>query len=112
MFLCDITLVVSDMTFFRISAKQLHDNSLAVPRAQVFNMAVDNDEFEYLLNIVDDRTVIQRQLHDALSNGFMCLARERYRDALALYRKFIIFCPKPFYDRSVYLLLVNWTTDD
>lgn len=51
---------------------------------------------EELLDAVDERTKIQTLLHDALTKGFMWIARERYRDALATYRK-LLFVILQFY---------------
>lgn len=53
------------------------------------SMSDETDQFEKLFDAVDNRTSVQVQLHLALENGFIWLARERYRDALALHRKFV-----------------------
>lgn len=57
----------------------------------------EDRRIEELLDAVDERTKIQTKLHDALSNGFMWIARERYRDALATYRK-LPFFPSSCFD--------------
>lgn len=62
--------------------------ALALSSKSYQAMMIDIDEkIEILLDIVDDRTAVQKLFHDALSNGFIYLARERYRDQLALHRK-------------------------
>ncbi|CAN8076165.1 unnamed protein product [Agarophyton chilense] len=48
--------------------------------------AIDDAELESLLDAVDCRTQQQQAFHDLLSDGFMSLARERYRDPLSTER--------------------------
>lgn len=49
-----------------------------------------DEQLEKVLDAVDLRTNAQTQLHSALMDGFISLARERYRDSLATYRKFYL----------------------
>lgn len=49
-------------------------------------VSLHNDQLEQILDAVDERTAMQKRLQEQLSNGFMQLARERYRDALAIHR--------------------------
>lgn len=51
------------------------------------NAVIEDDELERVLNQVDERTQIQQLFHEHLSNGFMSLARERYRDPSSAERK-------------------------
>lgn len=56
------------------------------------SLMVGNDELELLLDAVDSRTAQQSLLHDSMADGFMALARERYRDPSSLQRKSGVFC--------------------
>lgn len=54
---------------------------------------MDDDRAAEVLNALDERTVVQKRLQSELANGFMWLARERYRDSLATHRKSFIQTP-------------------
>lgn len=49
-------------------------------------VVMDNKTVGKVLDAVDERTLLQERLHDLVSDGFMWLSRERYRDALATHR--------------------------
>lgn len=44
------------------------------------DVVIEDKRLEALLDSVDERTAIQQVLHNHISDGFMSLARERYRD--------------------------------
>ncbi|KAI0559892.1 hypothetical protein FGB62_131g026 [Gracilaria domingensis] len=52
----------------------------------VEKLAIKDTELEELLDAVDNRTQQQQVFHDLLSDGFLSLARERYRDPLSTER--------------------------
>lgn len=54
---------------------------------------IDNDRLEAILNRFDERTQLQEMLHNYMSDGFMSLARERYRDASSIERKCFAVVP-------------------
>jgi len=47
---------------------------------------VDDAHLESVLDAVDKRTIHQQLLHNHIADGFMSLARERYRDSSSLER--------------------------
>lgn len=48
--------------------------------------ADDDEQIVTVLDAVDRRTAIQTEMWSAMQNGFIHLARERYRDPLSIYR--------------------------
>ena len=53
---------------------------------------IEDDRLETLLDAVDARTARQQLLHSTISNGFMSLARERYRDPSSIERTYNCAC--------------------
>lgn len=40
---------------------------------------IEDKSLEELFDVIDERTKVQEMLHNSIGDGFMSLARERYR---------------------------------
>lgn len=56
------------------------------------DILIEDERLEPLLNAVDERTTQLDRLHDSLSDGFMSLAREQYRDPTSIESMFSNKC--------------------